>query len=104
MKIILSIYDKKAELYMQPFFVPTVGVAFRNLQDEIARGGDDNVLAKHPEDFQLFHIGHYEEEAGTIHPHPPKLLVEILDLGNKPANGSREPQTIDTRQATIKLN
>lgn len=94
MRIILALYDKKAELYLQPFFVQAIGVAFRNLADEIARGGEDNLIARHPEDFLLVHIGHYDEENGTLHPQQtPKQLCEIADLSTKIAESSslREP-------------
>lgn len=93
MRIILALYDKKAETYLQPFFVQAIGVAFRNLADEIARGGDDNILHRHPEDFALVHIGHYDEDNGTIHPQHPKQLCEIADLSTRIEDTSspREP-------------
>lgn len=65
-KQVLALFDLKAGMYMQPFFVPTVGVAVRNLQDEMARGGEGNVLASHPEDFMLWQLAVFDDEDGSF--------------------------------------
>lgn len=78
MKIILALFDRVAEQYQIPFFVPSIGVAYRSLMDEIARGGEGNMLATHPKDFCLYRLGTYNEENGRITDigHDP---VHILD-------------------------
>lgn len=84
MKVIVALFDSKAELFMQPMFVPSVGVAYRSIQDEAGRGGDGNVLASHGSDFELYHLGAYDEESGVISPLPkPSLLVSVSALLTK---------------------
>lgn len=97
MKMILSLRDRKAELFMQPFFVVSLGVAYRNLLDELQRGGDDNVLAKHPGDFQLYDIGVFDDDTGEVtgHSHP-RLLCEVEQLLVQ-----REPVVERPKAATV---
>lgn len=78
-KVMMALRDKKADLFMNPFFVPMPGVAFRNLQDEVARGGEDNVLSKHPGDFEVWSIGLFDEQTGVLTSEP-KLICEVQDL------------------------
>lgn len=81
MKVVVCLRDKVSEMFMQPMFVPSVGVAYRGIQDEAARGGDDNVLAKHPQDFALYHLGSFDENTGMLSPlDKPVLLVEVQPL------------------------
>jgi hypothetical protein len=88
----LTLYDNKAELYNPPFIVPTIGVAFRNLQDEMQQNGGDNVLARHAKDYDLIHIGHWEEEKGEIHSHPPKKVCNLAELAVTNGGSQNEPQ------------
>lgn len=82
MKVIVAIRDVKAGLFMQPFFVPAVGVAVRNVQDEVRRVADDNMLNKHPEDFELYELGTWDEEIGYLVQGEgwPKLLCNVGTL------------------------
>lgn len=63
---ICCLKDTKAEAFMTPFFVPTMGVAFRSLGDEIAVPREGNTLAAHPEDFQLWTLGTYDNDTGKL--------------------------------------
>jgi hypothetical protein len=68
MKLICCLRDLRAEQFMQPFFVPTIGVASRNLEDEYDRGGEGNMLKAHPGDFDLYQLGSFDDETGYLHP------------------------------------
>lgn len=63
---VCSVYDRASQLFGQPIFVPSTGVAIRSFSDEVARKGDDNPIAKHPEDYELFHLGTFDDERGTF--------------------------------------
>lgn len=65
-QIVLSLRDTKAELFLQPFFVPTVGVAYRDIAREIARGGDGNQLALFTKDFELWQLGTFDSDTGVL--------------------------------------
>lgn len=78
-KVIVVLFDKAAGQFMQPFFVPAIGAAYRSLQDEAARGGDGNMLASHPGDFQVFQLGAYEDTDGSI-TYDKQFLCEVQSL------------------------
>ncbi|WNK14353.1 MAG: nonstructural protein [Microvirus sp.] len=65
-RIMMSLFDKKAGSYGQPFFVVSNGAAFRSIGDELRRGGDDNVLAKHPSDFELYVVGSFDDVTAEL--------------------------------------
>lgn len=76
MKVVVALKDKVSGLFLQPFFVPAVGVAYRTLQDEAARD-KEFVVAKHPDDFALYSLGMFSEETGKlVVEDQPQLLIE----------------------------
>lgn len=84
MKVVVALRDNVSEMFMQPMFVPSVGIAYRSIQDEAARGGEDNVLAKHGEDFTLYHLASFDESTGALVPlSAPFVLVEVAALLKK---------------------
>lgn len=64
---IVSIYDRAADAFGPPAFVPALGQAIRNFQDEINRAAPDNSMHNHPDDFDLFHLGTYDDSTGKFH-------------------------------------
>lgn len=65
MKIeVFSIYDNKAKCFSRPFYSATVAVALRDFST--ACKDSQSQLSKHPEDFTLFHVGHFDDEVGTF--------------------------------------
>lgn len=71
---IFSIYDKVAESYMPPFFMPNTGSAIRAFCDEINRSGSN--LAAHPHDVDLYHIGGFCDTYCDLIPFKkPRLLL-----------------------------
>lgn len=65
MKINLySLKDTKLGKFCQPFTAPNDEIAKRMLNSTINAGG--NNIAEYPEDFQLFKLGHYEEDTGEL--------------------------------------
>lgn len=63
--MVYSIRDAKAEAFMRPFFAPTNGMAMRSFRDAVNAGGEEPV-AKHPEDYALYHIGYFDELVGEL--------------------------------------
>lgn len=61
-KFIVVVRDIKANLYFPPMFYQSLGQAERHFRDEVNRPGDGNMLAAHPEDFELFHVGSFDDE------------------------------------------
>jgi hypothetical protein len=76
MKLVLcSVKDRAADAYGRPMFVPSTGVAIRSFSDEINRSDADNQLYNHPDDFDLFEFGEFDDNTGSFELHEqPKLL------------------------------
>ena len=64
--VICSIRDSAADAYGRPFFLPSVGVAIRSFTDEVNRPSEDNQIYQHPEDFDLFEFGEFDDTSGRF--------------------------------------
>lgn len=79
---VYTIRDAKVGAYAQPYFSPTHGSAIRAFADHVNETG--TAANKHPEDFSLYVISTYDDQAGTIDGHPPQHLGEAAEyLNNK---------------------
>jgi len=56
---IYSIRDTKAEIYHQPFFALTNGVAIRMFAD--LANDTSTFIGKHPNDYNLFYLGEFDD-------------------------------------------
>ncbi len=85
---IYSIYDSKAEAYLQPIFATTNGVAIRMFSKAIS--DEDHAFNQNAEDFTLFEIGSFFEDTAIIEPMTtPKSLCNALTIKSAQGN-SRE--------------
>lgn len=75
---VVSVYDAAVTAFGRPVFVPAVGVAVRGFGDEVNRpdGGD---MSKHPSDFTLYHLGHFDDATGQF---------SLLPMPERLANGA----------------
>ena len=76
--MILGIYaikDRAADAFGRPFFCPTDGVAIRSFMDEVGRQDPENQLFQHPDDFDLYRLGSYDDSDGSFSEPVPKLLT-----------------------------
>jgi len=74
--IIVSIKDRAADAFARPFFVQTDNVAIRSFMDEVNRADKDNPLYSHPDDYDLFGLGVFDDNSGIIEMYDvPKLLM-----------------------------
>lgn len=72
--IMVAVRDSQADAYMRPFAVPSVGMAKRSFGDEVNRAAADNQMYQHPEDFELFRIGEFDDVSGSLIPEAPTSL------------------------------
>lgn len=72
---IFTVFDVKAERYIQPFFSPTEGTAMREFR--MAANDEDHSFCKYAEDYTLFLMGEWDDENGVI-----DMLVAMKPLGN----------------------
>lgn len=80
-KTYYAVYDKKAEMFSQPFLEIKDGTAIRAVQD-IVINHKDHAFAKHPSDFSLHRLGEFDEGTGKLTgQEKPQQIIEIETLG-----------------------
>lgn len=75
MKVIIAIRDIKADAFGNPMFVRSKGEAMRMFTDEVNRADQDNALYRHPEDFELYILGTYDDEKGDFQITPKEQIT-----------------------------
>lgn len=63
-KQIVAVKDRAMDAFLQPFFVPALGGAIRAFGDEI--NNPQSEMQKHPEDYDLYHLGEFNDNTGEI--------------------------------------
>ena len=63
---IYTIRDSAAALYGRPFYVQGPAVAVRSFTDEVNKAEPQNDLFNHPEDFELFELGTYNDATAVF--------------------------------------
>lgn len=63
---VVSVRDRAADAFGRPAFVAAEGAAIRSFQDELNRKAADNVMYEHPDDFDLFVLGSFDDSNGRF--------------------------------------
>ena len=79
-QIILSVKDTAAQAFGRPMFLPSSAVGVRSFRDEINRSDANNEMFKHPEDFELYELGTYDDSTGIIECPGLRLVARAKDL------------------------
>lgn len=79
-QMIVSVKDTAAQAFGRPVFVPAIAVAVRSFRDEVNKPGSSEDLARHPEDFELYELGSFDDSTGVISVVGPSLVVRAKDL------------------------
>lgn len=74
--VITVVRDAAANVYGQPMFLGSKGQAIRAFSDEVQRDAADNMLFKHPNDFELFYVGEYDDATASFD--CPEPLVSLI--------------------------
>ena len=61
---VYTVYDTKAEIYMNPFFQKARGEAIRSFTN--LANDESTTVGKYPADFVLFEIGEYDDSSGEL--------------------------------------
>lgn len=78
---VFSVFDSKAEAYMEPVTYTTKGVAIRVIQNTLKN--EKSEFALHPNDYTLFELGEFCDDTGTITVHSkPVCLGTITEYLN----------------------
>jgi hypothetical protein len=62
--VIVSVKDSAAEAFGRPMYLQSLGVAIRSFTDEVNREDKDNQLFNHPDDFDLYELGLFDDSIG----------------------------------------
>lgn len=81
-QVVVAVFDRAVNAFSRPFFAPSNGAAVRSFNDEINRRGEDNQMFRHPEDFDLYSLGRWEDSTGLFEGKP-ELLVRGKDCLQK---------------------
>lgn len=78
-----AIRDIKSNTFTAPFIAGTVDEARRIFGDMCYFGGD-NLIARHPEDYQLYHLGYFDISSGIVSPLDgiPTYVIGACDIIN----------------------
>lgn len=73
---IICIRDIVADVYAQPQFAVNTGGAIRAFGDQCKDKNPQNIVGQHPEDFELYELGEYDDgEAKFIIEGKPKQIA-----------------------------
>jgi len=76
---VFSIFDKKAIVFSQPFFLQNQGVALRAFAD-LAQDNSSKI-AKHPEDYDLYQLANFDDVEGSFESlKQPVFITHALDF------------------------
>ena len=76
---VCAMRDSASDAFGVPMFMASLGQATRSFADEVNRSAENNMLNKHPEDFELFHIGYYDDQTATFEAVERRSLIRGAD-------------------------
>lgn len=82
-RIVCAVRDRAVDTFGNPFFVPALGAAIRSFADEINSGSAQSALSKHPEDYDLFELGTFDDSTGLFETGTPKQVAIGKDMVTK---------------------
>lgn len=78
---IYAIRDNQVDAFSQPFYSTTHGSALRAFADHVNEPGTP--ANKHPEDYQLYHLGEFDDATGELKPHKPAAIGTAREYHKK---------------------
>lgn len=63
---VVCVRDRGSQAFGQPNFVLSIGGATRGFTDEVNRVDPNNVMNKHPEDFEFYHLGTFDDQDAKL--------------------------------------
>jgi len=77
---VFAVRDTCIQSYNMPMFFANSAGAVRALGDAVNRAKEDNAFYSHPEHYQLYHIGEFDDETGMIEAIVPVFVVDCQSL------------------------
>lgn len=75
--VVVAVLDRKILTFAYPMFVTHVGTALRGFTDQVNNSERGNMLHDHPEDFELYELGTYDDQTGkfVLHEEPRRIAM-----------------------------
>lgn len=86
MRPIYAVKDLATQAFGNPFVTKAQGEALRSFMDEVNADPAQSQIAKHPEDYELYKLGDYDDENGQINAIEPQLVSRAKDLITQRSN------------------
>lgn len=79
---VFALKDSAAQAFGAPIFHPSTGALLRNFSDQVnGKGGERGPLSEHPEDFELYELGMFDDADASFQLLPtPSLVSRMKDL------------------------
>jgi hypothetical protein len=74
---VLAVRDRAVDAFGQPIFVAAAGQGIRGFHDEINRAATDNTMFAHPEDYDLYELGTWENDTGLFTQHEQPRMIAV---------------------------
>lgn len=78
--VVCAIRDRAADAYAVPVFVASRGSAIRSFSDLVNSDQKDNQVSSHPEDFDLYYLGMYDDSNGMFETGVPEMICIGKDV------------------------
>ena len=75
---IFAVKDVKTNAFLKPFFVQNEAVMQRAMTD--AKNDENSTISMHPEDYQVFKLGTYDDNTGVIEADAPTFKLNVSEL------------------------
>lgn len=78
--LLASIHDRSVDAFQPIACVRAKGEAIRHFQDAVNNDQQPGPLYKHPDDFDLYIIGTFDDTDGSIKPQKPEKIADGKQL------------------------
>lgn len=72
---VFSVYDSKAQAYLQPFYAVNAAVALRTFERAVRDETSD--FNRYAPDYTLFEIGLWDQDTGELQAHAAKISLGV---------------------------
>ena len=82
---VFAIRDRATDSFGNPVFTLSPGQAIRSFSDEINRSAPDNPYYAHPDDYDLYALGHFDTSSGKFVTEDPQQIAigKMVKLNGK---------------------
>lgn len=75
---VCTVYDKKVQAHLQPFFCRTIGEAVRSFTEAV--NDPSKQFGRYASDYSLYRLGEFDDNSGVFECGDPVMVVTALEL------------------------